>query len=116
MSETCDSEFSYRISKIDEEHETSSELAIQKLFEGVDDKLFVSGEEPVKGIVKVGNGVEFSKTNDINVAIYLRLQINYFGVTLKLLYFFAIRSYTSMHDGRGGETDKGVFKKIMVQQ
>lgn len=53
----------------------------------------------------------------MNVEVYLRHQIYYFGVKLKLLYFFTLKSFKNMSQSdRDPSQSNSVFKKIMVQQ
>ena len=49
--------------------------------------------------------------------MYLRHQIHYFGVKLKLLYFFTVRSFKNINESdRDPSNQNGMYKKIMVQQ
>jgi hypothetical protein len=48
--------------------------------------------------------------------VYLRHQIHYFGVKLKLLYFFTVRSFKNINQSDKDPQQNGVYKKIMVQQ
>ena len=47
----------------------------------------------------------------------MRHQIYYFGVKLKLLYFFTVKSFKNMSQSdKDPAQQNGVYKKIMVQQ
>ncbi len=48
--------------------------------------------------------------------MYLRHQIHYFGVKLKLLYFFTVKSFKNMNESNNDPSKQnGIYKKIMVQ-
>ncbi len=72
-------------------------------------------DKPVKSKVKVAT--DDNEYTDVNVEVYLRHHIFYFGVKLKLLYFFTLKSFKNM--GNAADKDpqsNGIYKKIMVQQ
>ena len=49
--------------------------------------------------------------------MYLRHQIYYFGVKLKLLYFFTVKSFKNInYSDKDPVQQSSVYKKIMVQQ
>lgn len=52
-------------------------------------------DKPVKSKVRIAS--DDNDHHDINVEVYLRHQIFYFGVKLKLLYFFSLKSYKSLN-------------------
>ncbi len=55
LSESCDSQFNYRINKIDENHETSSELTFNSLFLAVKDSHLTVIDKAVKTKVKLSS-------------------------------------------------------------
>ena len=55
LSESCDVQFNYKINKIDENHETSSELTFTSLFGGIKDSQLSVVDKSVKTKVKVAS-------------------------------------------------------------
>ena len=64
MSETCFNEFHYKINKIDEFHETSSELTFNTLFVGLKEQDIIDGSKvKCKALSKCQNSSDYEEVS-----------------------------------------------------
>ena len=83
LSESCFQEYGHKITKINKRSETSEDLNFGDFFFGIKDSDIGFSENGYAAQVR-----ERGASSMIDVIVYIRLQIFYFGVKLKLLYMF----------------------------
>ena len=90
MSESCSKEFHYRINKIDQFNETSSELTFPTLF--VDLREGAAGEREYTQCSILAKKTRDGDMEEVPVDVRQRLQINYYSVDLKMMVFYNQRA------------------------